>query len=472
MLKMKKTGKPARRVISVVSVAALFLASTTMFVSADSTTVTVSNPFLYYLNSTYNTSSAEYNPFYNWDTDNNTLQVPDNDTYKVAASGGQAPLAAMLMSGKTGSEGVSRIVAVSQAAQDLSIRQETLLSTAFSSIASAAEAWSGTGHGKLVSSSTTNPTGDTGLSRLISSGAKVTLDKPDQSAEGEWMYTGEMDALGDHDITDVPQGYMADETAYKEAVKVTADALYPEDSSYVNSKVSAFDNAFDSYVTTAKNLVTASGSGSKRVLYVHNVKTSAGTVQTAYSLGKYTSNAEDGLADYNGYLITTYITKDFGDTNVGDSVLGQTGVTPGADGKEVLTTAALNNIFSNAYSTTTEPQAIVFCNQGDETNFRNLLSTSNQSIFDTLKSEGYVSAAPVGMYDAALRSPDTALAPMWLAYVIHYGAGVQSPTTSPYYTAMENQAISFYSALYNYTASSSAISNMYRPVYNAAVTIS
>lgn len=463
MLKLKKTGKSARKVISAVSVTAVVLASTTMFVSADSTTATVSNPFLYYLNSTYNTSTATYNPFYNWDTDNNTLQVPDNDTYKVAAAGGQGPLAAMLMSGKTGSEGVSRIAAVSQAAQDTTKYQETLLTTAFSSIASAAQAWSGTGHGTLIGTS-----GDTGLTRIIDSGAKVILDKPEQSADGEWMYTGEMDTLGNNDITDVPQGYMADETAYKEAVKVTADALYPEDSSYVNSKVTAFDNAYDSYVTTAKNLVSSSGTGSKRVLYVHNVKAAAGTVQTAYSLGKYTGNGADGSADYNGYLITTYITKDFGDTNVGDNVLGQTGVTPGADGKEVLTTAALNNIFSNAYSTTTQPQAIVFCNQGDEANFRSLLSTSNQTIFDNLKTAGYVSAAPVGMYDAALRSPDTALAPTWLAYVIHYGAGVQSSTTSSYYTAMENQASSFYSTVYNYTAASSDIATMYKPVYNTA----
>lgn len=469
MLKLKSGTKSMKKVVSVVSVAALVLASTTMLASADPTTTSVDNPFLTFLNDTYNTTEAaggtpEYNPFYNWDLDTSTVSVPNNDTYLVAASGGQGPLAAMLMSGKTGTEGVQRIVVVSQAAQDTAKKQTTLLPTAFSSISSAAQAWGGTGHGTLYGTN-----GATGLSLITGSGAQAILDKPEQTDDGEWMFTGEMDALGDNDVTDVPQGYMVNEAAYKQAVEVTGRALYPGTaySTYIEAKIATFENKYDSYVTTAKNLVTASGTGSKRVLYVHSVTASTGVVRTAYSVGH---GPDGGADDKSGYLITSYLTQDFGDANVGDSVTGQTGVTLGEDGKELLTSTVVNNIFSNAYSTTTQPQAIVFCNQGDETNFRALLNATNQGIFDTLKANGYISAAPVGMYDAALRSPDTALAPTWLAYVVHYGAGVNTTATSSYYTAMKNQAYDFYTSVYNFTPTAGELDNMYNPVQNLTVT--
>lgn len=450
-------GRPVKKIVSVVSAAALVLTSSAMLVSADSTTRTVSNPFLSYLNSTYNTSGATYNPFYNWDLVNGNISVPNSDTYKVAASGGQAPLAAMLMSGQTGDAGANRIVAVSQAAKDLSTKQETVLTTAFPAIASAVEAYSGTGHGKLLGTN-----GATGLADIINSGAKIILDKPQQTSDGEWMYPGSMDTLGDADVTDVPAGYMADETGFKLAVKSIGEALYSDHTSgsYIENKITSFDNTYDGYVTTAKNLVTASGTSGKKVLYVHSVSSTAG-VRTAYSTGY---GPDSATLDYDGYLITNYITKDFNDINIGDQIINQTGVTRSADGKEMIATANLNTIFSS-YT----PDAIVFCNQGDETSFRSLLSTSNQSTFDSLTATGYVSAAPVGMYDAALRSPDTALAPLWLAYVIHYRAGVVNSVTSSYYTAMENQASSFYSSQYNYSISSAQLSDMYNPVHNTSV---
>ncbi len=468
---MNEHGFTRRGFLKMATVAGASLAvsgSWTLPAFADDTTRTVDNQFLSYLNSAYNTGT--YNPFYNWNVTANTLEVPSGSAFTIAAPGGQAPLAAMLGA-------ASRIVVCSPAAQTASVKQQTMLTTAFPSISSAVLAWSGTGHGTLLGTN-----GATGVAYIINSGAAALLDKPAMSSDGEWMFPGNMDSFYEAGIVDLPAGYMADETGFKLAVKVIGEALYADHStgSYVETKISSFDSYYDTYVDNAVALATSSSapaSGSRRVLYVHSVSTTNG-VRTAYSTGY---GPDSATLDYDGYLITNYLVKDFGDVNVGDLIatLSGQGVTRSADGKEFIAPAYVPYLFTNGFTSssgatiTTAPQAVVFCNQADEATFRTMLSTTTaQAAFDTLKAAGYVSAAPVGMYDAALRSPDTVLAPSWLAYVVHYGAGLDPSTSSTllsYYTDMKADASDFYTNLYGYTPSTAQLTTMYKPVYNVSV---
>ncbi len=466
---MKEHVFTRRDFLKTVSVAGASLAVSGSWIPsafADDATRTVVNPFPYYLNSTYNTGT--YDPFYNWDVTDNYLRVPDNDTFLIAAPGAMAPLVCMLGA-------ADRIVCCSPADKTASIKQQTMLGTAFNAILDATLAWSGTDCGTLL-----GPNGAAGVTNIINSGAEAILDKPAMSSDGEWMYPGNMDSFYEAGIVDIPAGYMADETGFKLAVKAVGEALYADHSSgsYVETKISTFDSYYDTSVKNAIALVSSSSapaSGSRRVLYVASIGTGMG-VRTAYSTGY---GPDSATLDYDGYLITNYLTQDFGDVNVGDLVAFERGVTRGVDGKEIIAPSYVPYLFSNGFTDssgatiTTAPQAVVFCNQADEATFRTMLSTATaQAAFDALKVSGFVSAAPVGMYAAALPSPDTVLAPSWLAYVVHYGAGLDpstSSTVASYYSDMRSDALDFYTNLYGYTPSASQLATMYKPVYNVSV---
>ncbi|MFT9056064.1 MAG: hypothetical protein ABF449_05490 [Ethanoligenens sp.] len=432
--------KNIRKKAVAVTLAAV-LAGTTLVAQAAAVRP-ANDPYLSWLATAYNGGSAHYG----WNTTTNQLtNLPAVANLKVAAPGGQAPFAAMV-------GGANHIVADSQADWDTTQNGTNFLITAFPSIAhsTTTDVWTGSGHGKFDTSTNATTGNENGWTIMQNAGVNVVLDKPEQHSADWYPNTEVDDYLDPNDVTVVPAGPMATPSAIKTAAQILAD-VFGDPSSHLTT----FDSDYDSYLSAAHTIAAnyySTHTQKKKVLYIHGVNTTAGTVRLM------SSPPANGSNDYDGYILSDYISSSsyLESDNITDDWISAQGLAQGEDGNLYVSYADFNTIIS-----TYQPDVVIFNTSGNESTIDNTVLTGTaKTWYDAniyYSGSTRYSAAPIGIYNEALRSPDTALAPAWLAYAIFRSDVSGNYTLS----TLKSQATTFYSDVYGFSISSSQLSTMF-----------